>query len=63
MRASHDHDHDNSIALPRPAPLERAHALVRSVAAHLDGDRFLAYDIEAVKPLVASGAFSAFVDA
>jgi histidine ammonia-lyase len=43
--------------------LERAHALVRSVAAHLDGDRFLAHDIEAVKPLVAGGAFSDFVDA
>jgi histidine ammonia-lyase len=43
--------------------LERAHALVRSVAAHLDGDRFLAHDIEAVQPLVANGAFSEFVDA
>src|SRR5258706_469802 len=28
-------------------PLERAHAIVRSVAPHLHGDRFLARDIEA----------------
>jgi histidine ammonia-lyase len=37
------------------APLERAHALIRSVAPHLDGDRYLALDIEAVTPLVRSG--------
>ena len=39
------------------APLEEAHAMVRAVAPHLDGDRFLALDIEAVTPLVRSGAF------
>ncbi|HEY4998515.1 MAG TPA: histidine ammonia-lyase [Usitatibacter sp.] len=37
--------------------LEEAHALVRGVAPHLDGDRFLALDIEAVTPLVRGGAF------
>jgi histidine ammonia-lyase len=41
-------------------PLERAHAIVREVAPHLDGDRFLATDIEAVTPLVLSGRFSPF---
>ena len=38
--------------------LEEAHAMIRSVAPHLDGDRFLALDIEAVTPLVRSGAFA-----
>src|SRR5206468_11761572 len=38
--------------------LEEAHALVRSVAPHLDGDRYLALDIAAVTPLVRSGAFA-----
>jgi histidine ammonia-lyase len=37
--------------------LEAAHAAIRAVAPHLDGDRFLALDIEAVTPLVRSGAF------
>jgi histidine ammonia-lyase len=40
-------------------PLEEAHAIVRRVAPHLDGDRFLARDIEAVTPLVRTGAFNA----
>ena len=40
--------------------LERAHAIVRGVAPHLDGDRFLANDIEAVTPLVRSGRFAPF---
>jgi histidine ammonia-lyase len=44
--------------LKSSAPLEKAHALVRSVAAHLVGDRFLAHDIEAMKPLVARGDFN-----
>ncbi|QJR14775.1 histidine ammonia-lyase [Usitatibacter palustris] len=48
--------------LKTSAPLEAAHALVRSVAPHLDGDRFLATDITAVTPLVAKGAFAAFVE-
>jgi histidine ammonia-lyase len=39
------------------AALERAHAIVRAVAPHLDGDRYLALDIEAVTPLVRDGAF------
>ena len=42
------------------APLEEAHALVRSVASHLEGDRFLATDIEAVTPLVSGGRFVRF---
>jgi histidine ammonia-lyase len=37
--------------------LEEAHAAIRAVAPHLDGDRFLAADIEAVTPLVRSGKF------
>ena len=41
-------------------PLERAHALVREVAPHLEGDRYLALDIEAVTPLVRSGRFATF---
>ncbi len=40
--------------------LEQAHAAVRSVAPHLDGDRFLATDIAAVTPLVREGAFAPF---
>jgi histidine ammonia-lyase len=39
------------------APLEEAHAMIRAVAPHLDGDRYLALDIEAVTPLVRDGAF------
>jgi histidine ammonia-lyase len=38
-------------------PLEAAHAIIRRVAPHLDGDRYLALDIEAVTPLVQDGAF------
>ncbi len=41
-------------------PLERAHAIIRAVAPHLDGDRYLALDIEAVTPLVKNGTFVAF---
>jgi histidine ammonia-lyase len=41
-------------------PLESAHALVREVAPHLEGDRYLALDIEAVTPLVRSGRFAPF---
>ncbi len=43
--------------LATSVPLEEAHALIRTVAPHLDGDRFLALDIEAVTPLVRGGAF------
>jgi histidine ammonia-lyase len=39
------------------ALLEEAHAMIRAVAPHLDGDRYLALDIEAVTPLVRDGAF------
>jgi histidine ammonia-lyase len=39
------------------ALLEQAHAAIRAVAPHLDGDRFLATDIEAVAPLVRRGDF------
>ena len=42
------------------APLEEAHAIIRKVAPHLDGDRYLALDIEAVTPLVREGAFTKF---
>ncbi len=42
------------------APLEEAHAAIRAVAPHLDGDRYLALDIEAVTPLVRAGAFRRF---
>jgi histidine ammonia-lyase len=45
------------------APLEEAHAMIRRVAPHLDGDRYLALDIEAVTPLVRDGAFRRFRDA
>ena len=41
--------------------LEEAHAIVRGVAPHLDGDRYLALDIEAVTPLVRDGAFGKLV--
>ena len=40
--------------------LERAHAIIRAVAPHLDGDRYLALDIEAVTPLVKNGTFVTF---
>jgi histidine ammonia-lyase len=43
--------------LTSSAPLEQAHAMIRAVAPHLDGDRYLALDIEAVTPLVRDGAF------
>jgi histidine ammonia-lyase len=43
------------------APLEEAHAAIRAVAPHLEGDRYLALDIEAVTPLVREGAFRRFV--
>jgi len=43
------------------APLEEAHAMIRKVAPHLDGDRYLALDIEAVTPLVRDGAFRRFL--
>jgi histidine ammonia-lyase len=39
------------------APLEEAHAVIRAIAPHLDGDRFLATDIEAARPLVIEGRF------
>jgi histidine ammonia-lyase len=48
------------------APLQTSDALraaiakVRAVAAHYDADRYFAPDIEAVKRLVAGGAFNAF---
>ena len=38
-------------------PLEEAHAIIRRVAPHLDGDRYLALDIEAATPLVRNGTF------
>jgi histidine ammonia-lyase len=41
--------------------LEEAHAIIRAVAPHLDGDRYLALDIEAVTPLVREGRFAALV--
>ncbi|HEY2629949.1 MAG TPA: histidine ammonia-lyase, partial [Usitatibacter sp.] len=37
--------------------LEEAHAIIRRVAPHLDGDRYLALDIEAATPLVRNGTF------
>jgi histidine ammonia-lyase len=46
--------------LKSSAPLERAHAIVREVAPHLEGDRYLALDIEAVTPLVRAGRFADF---
>jgi histidine ammonia-lyase len=44
------------------APLEEAHAMIRRVAPHLDGDRFLATDIEAARPLVREGRFLRFCE-
>ncbi|MEP7069605.1 MAG: histidine ammonia-lyase [Usitatibacter sp.] len=41
--------------------LEEAHAIIRKVAPHLDGDRYLALDIEAVTPLVRNGVFRKLV--
>ena len=41
--------------------LEEAHAIIRGVAPHLDGDRYLALDIEAVTPLVRGGVFEKLV--
>jgi histidine ammonia-lyase len=46
--------------LTSSAPIEEAHSVVRRVAPHLDGDRYLALDIEAVTPLVREGAFVRF---
>ena len=40
--------------------LEEAHQIIRRVAPHLDGDRYLALDIEAVTPLVRDGTFTRF---
>jgi len=40
--------------------LEEAHRIVRRVAPHLEGDRYLALDIEAVVPLVREGLFTRF---
>jgi histidine ammonia-lyase len=39
------------------AALERAHALIRRAAPHLDDDRFFAPDIEAAKAMVKAGTF------
>jgi len=39
--------------------LQRAHAKVRSVSAHLDQDRSLAGDMERVRALIEAGAFAA----
>ena len=44
------------------APIERAHGLVRGVAAAWDTDRVMAPDIAAVKALVEHGRFSGIVD-
>jgi histidine ammonia-lyase len=41
-------------------PLEEAHHIIRRVAPHLEGDRYLALDIEAVTPLVRDGIFTRF---
>jgi len=43
--------------LASSGPLEEAHAAIRRVAPHLDGDRYLALDIEAATPLVRGGVF------
>jgi histidine ammonia-lyase len=40
--------------------LEEAHRIIRRVAPHLEGDRYLALDIEAVTPLVRGGVFTRF---
>ncbi len=36
----------------------KAHALVRSISAHVEADRSLAVDIEAINVRIAEGAFS-----
>lgn len=41
-------------------PLEEAHAIIRRVAPHLEGDRYLALDIEAMKPLIRGAIFVRF---
>jgi histidine ammonia-lyase len=41
-------------------PLEEARHIIRAVAPHLDGDRYLALDIEAMTPLVRDGTFRRF---
>lgn len=46
--------------LESSAVLEEAHHMVRRVAPHLEGDRYLAMDIEAVTPLVRDGVFVRF---
>ncbi|HET9652648.1 MAG TPA: histidine ammonia-lyase, partial [Usitatibacter sp.] len=46
--------------LKSSAVLEEAHQVVRRVAPHLEGDRYLAMDIEAVTPLVRDGVFVRF---
>jgi histidine ammonia-lyase len=38
-------------------PVEKAHAIIREVAPHLDGDRYLGLDIEAILPLVRDRTF------
>ncbi len=38
-------------------PIEEAHRIIRAVAPHLDGDRYLALDIEAATPLLRGGVF------
>ena len=43
-------------------PLEEAHAIIRAVAPHLEGDRYLALDIQAVTPLVREGHFAPFTE-
>jgi len=49
--------------LQSSAPIERAHGLVRSVAAAWDTDRAMAPDIAAVKALVERGRFAALTEA
>jgi histidine ammonia-lyase len=46
--------------LKTSGPLEEAHHIIRRVAPHLEGDRYLALDIEAVTPLVRGGIFVRF---
>ena len=48
--------------LQSSAPVERAHGLVRGVAAAWDIDRVMAPDIAAVKALVEHGRFADLVD-
>jgi histidine ammonia-lyase len=47
--------------LKTSAPLQEAHALVRSRAGFYDHDRYFAPDIAAMRSLVAAGAFRRFV--